>query len=183
VSDRILYVFTLTARKRRKPNPRYDGVLRTHRFYAEYYFLLADEDPAKPVLSEPAKPLIAFPAKYDAVLYSFAELVGGEEVYRRTVYLPSTKSNYVKRVIGFRNEVDFKRHLLFTLVASTLKKQEKLNTLQYIVANLNPIFVNILANIAIDRYRELSGYSARPYYILRVGRALKVLYWLDRGEA
>jgi len=183
VSDRILYVFTLTARKRRKPNPRYDGVLRTHRFYAEYYFLLSGEDPSKLVLSESEKPLIAFPAKYDAVLYSFAKEVGGEEICRRTVHLPSSKSGYVKRVIGFRNDVDFKRHLLFALTASTFKKQERLNTLQYIVANLNPIFVNILANIAIDRYREFSGYSARPYYILRVGMALKVLYWLDREGA
>ena len=183
MSDRMLYVFTLTARKRRKPNPRYDGILRTHRFYAEYYFLLAGEDPVKLTFSESEKPLIAFPAKYDAVLYSFAELVGGEEIYRRAVYLPSAKSSYVKRAIGFRNEVDFKRHLLFALTASTLRKPEKLNTLQWIVANLNPIFLNVLANIAIDRYREFSGYSARPYYILRVGMALKVLYWLDREGA
>jgi len=180
MSGRVLYVFTLSPRKRSKQDPRYDGVLRTHRFYAEYYYVLEGDDPAEVASGERSRPVVAFPARFDNVLFEFAKDVGGVVIAERRVYLKSVNQTYTRRVVGFTNEVDYRRHLLFALIAATMRKPERLAAAESLVLALNPVFVNMLTNIAVDRYRELAGQPARPYYILRVGRAVKVLYRLDR---
>jgi len=172
------YVFTFKAKRRSKPNPKYNGILKTHRFYIEYYTLLDGQDPEK---LENTEPKISFPVRFMETVLDFAKELEGEIVKIRKVKPPKAETSYKKPVVVLLSELTFRRHLLFTLVASTYRKPEKLNTLRNLVLNLNANFLNILTNMAMERYSELRN-SSNPawlWYMLRVGRAVKVLYRID----
>lgn len=175
------YVFTFTVKKRSRPNPRYEGVLRTHRFYIEYYSLLEDQEPTRIVGNN--KPRIAFPVRFTEMIVDFAKELGGRIVDVRRVKIPKMDVYYEKPIILLPNEVAFRRHLLFSLTVSTYRKVSvaRFNAVRNLLLTLNANLLNILARIALDRYRELkaSKSSVWHWYMLRVGRALKVLYKLD----
>ena len=177
MSTGFRYVFTFTAKRRSKPSYEYQGVLRTHKFYIKYYSLLDGQDPLKAVVDNKEK--IAFPARFTEFLVDFAEELGGEVVETRRVKIPGRDVYYDKPVVVLPNEVAFKRHLLLALTAATYNKpgEARLNTLRSLVLNMNANFLNILCDIAINRYRSQS--PARYWHMLRVGRAVKALYMLD----
>lgn len=178
--ERVEYFFTFRARKRSKPNPRYEGILKTHRFYIEYYSLLSGQTPIQ-LLVNNSEPRIVFPAKFTEALVSFAEELGGKIIEVRKVKPPRASTYYEKPVVVLPSEIAFRRHLLFSLVTSTYRKPEKLNMLRSLILNLNANFLNILTTIALERYSELRSRSDPTWhwYMMRVGRAVKVLYKLD----
>jgi len=175
------YVFTFKARKRARENLNYVGVLRTHRFYIEYYDLLDGESPLKVVTDRSYEPKIAFPVKFVESIVGFAEDLGGRVVKKRRVKLAKSNSYYEKPVVVLPSEIAFRRHLLFSLAVSTCGSLERLNTLRNLVLSLNANFLNVLTTMALDRYFEFKRGSglAWYWYMLRVGRALGVLYKLD----
>lgn len=175
------YAFTFRVKRRSKPNPRYDGILRTHRFYIEYYGLLSGQDPLKVLADEAVEPKVAFPARFTEAILDFAKEVGGKVVEARRVKPPRVDAYYERPIVVLPNEVAFRRHLLFSLTASTYRKPERLNALRSLVLDMNANFLNILTAMALDRYSGLRGESspAWPWYMMRVGRAVKVLYRLD----
>ncbi len=175
------YAFTFRVKRRGRPNPRYDGILRTHMFYIEYYGLLSGQDPVEALVNERAEPKVAFPARFTEVILDFAKDVGGKLVETRKIKPPRADAYYEKPIVVLPNEVAFRRHLLFSLTASTYRKPERLNALRNLVLDMNANFLNILTTMALDRYSDLRGESspAWPWYMMRVGRAVKVLYRLD----
>lgn len=162
------YYFTFKARKRGKPSEEYEGVLRNYRFYIEYYTQLGGE------------PRISFPVRFIKAILSFSGDLDGEAREVRRVRL-SDGGYYDKPVVVLPNEVSFRRHLLFSLTASTYRKPGRLGTLRNLVLSLNANFLNVLTNMAIERYAELraSGNPVWVWYVLRVGRAVKTLYRMD----
>jgi len=174
-------VFTFVAKRRSKPNPRYEGILRTHRFYIEYYSLLEGQEPTSAVRG--GEPRVAFPVRFTEVVASFAEELGGRVVEVRRVKVPRRDIYYEKPIVLLPNEVAFRRHLLFSLAVSTYLKASsaRFNALRNLLLTMNANLLNILTSIALDRYSELKAArsSAWHWHMLRVGRALKVLYNLD----
>jgi len=181
VSVRGSYVFTFAVRKRSRPNPKYEGILRTHRFYIEYYGLLEGQEPTEVVGNH--NPRIAFPVSLIEVIVDFARELGGSIVEVRKIKIPNMDVYYERPVILLPNEVAFRRHLLFALTLSTYRKvsEARFNAIKNLLLSMNATFLNILTSIALDRYNELraSQNPAWHWYMLRVGRALKVLYKLD----
>jgi len=175
------YVFTFSVKRRSKPNPRYEGILRTHRFYIRYYSLLSGQEPLKVVSSDVSEPKVSFPVRFLESILNFAKEVDGRILEVRKVKLPRANVYYEKPIVMLPNEIAFRRHLLFALTASTYRKPEKLNILRKLILTLNANFLNILTTIALDRYSELKNSSnpAWHWYMMRVGRAVKVLYRLD----
>jgi len=175
----ITHVFTFSARRRSKPNPSYTGILRTHRFYIKYYDVLGGQSPEKAVSEN--SPKISFPARFTEAMLDFAEELGGKVVEVRRVRPPGCKYSYEKPIVALPSEVAFRRHLLFSLTISTFRKPHKINAVKNLVLAINANFLNILPQIALERYSELksSGNSAWLWYVLRVGRAVKTLYKLD----
>jgi len=176
-----MYAFTFTVKKRSRPNPNYDGILRTHRFYIEYYSLLGDQNPVDAVKT--GKPNITFPVKFVELLIDFAKDLNGEVIHVKNVKIPRTELQYRKFFVGLPSELAFRRHLLFALTISTYRRESavRFNALKNLLLVMNANSLNILSAIALDRYSELKT-SHSPtwlWHVLRVGRALKVLYMLD----
>lgn len=178
MNDEFAYVFTIRAKRRKRPNYNYTGILRTHRYYVEYYSLLRGENPIKAVNGEPK---ISFPGRFIETLVNFAKDLDGKIVAVKRVKIPRKELYYEKPIVLLPDEIAFRRHMLFSITASTYRKAAKLNSLRELVLYINANFLNILTSIAIDRYNELirSSNPAWHWYMLRVGRALKVLYKLD----
>jgi len=175
------YAFTFSARKRSRPNPKYEGVLRTHRFYIEYYSLLDGQDPEKAVANN--EPRISFPVGFTELVIDYAKELGGSIIKTRKVNISNSDAYYVKPIVLLANEVAFRRHLLFSITVSTYMKASsaRFNAVRNLISSMNANLLNILTTMAIDRYNELKE-SHNPvwhWYMLRVGRAVKVLYKLD----
>lgn len=181
MSERGRYIFTFTAKKRRRPYYRYEGILRTHRFYIEYYSLLEGQEPIKTVGN--SEPRIAFPVKFTELVLDFARELDGGVIGVRKVKIPRRELYYEKPIVLLPNEIAFRRHLLFALTVSTYRKplEVRFNTLKNLLLTMNANLLNVLSTIALDRYNELrpSQTTAWHWYMLRVGRAVKVLYKLD----
>lgn len=179
--ERGKYVFTFIVRKRRRPNPRYEGILKTHRFYIEYYSLLEGQESAKVVAN--GEPRIAFPARFTELVIDFARELGGSVAGIKRVGVPKTGAYYEKPIVVLPNEVAFRRHLLYALTLSTYRKpsEARFNALRSLLLTMNANLLNILSTIALDRYSELksSQNTMWHWYMLRVGRTVKVLYKLD----
>ncbi|WP_148678889.1 hypothetical protein [Aeropyrum pernix] len=175
------YVFTFTARKRKKPYYRYEGILRTHRFYIEYYSLLEGQEPSRAAGNGEAR--IAFPVRFMELVLDFSRELGGETVEVRMSKIRGQNLYYEKPIVLLPNEVAFRRHLLFAVTVSTYKKplEARFNALRNLLLTMNANLINILSTIVMDRYRELKASSnpAWHWHMLRVGRAVKVLYKLD----
>jgi len=173
------YLFTIDAKRRSRLNPRYDGILRTHRFYIRYCSLLKGQSP-KDVL-ENSEPLIAFPVSFTEDILNFGFEVGGKLIHRVRMKSPRSRFSYNKPLILLPNEIAFRRHLLFSLTISTFKKPTKINTLRKFMLTINANFLNTMSQIAIDRYKDSkdSERRSRYWHVLRVGRSIKVLYRLD----
>ena len=175
------YVFSLTARRRKKPVEKYSGVLRTHRFYINYYILLESQEPSRAITDN--EPRVSFPVRFTEVLLDFARELGGSVVKSQKVKIRGESLYYEKPIVVLPNELAFRRHLLFALTASTYRKpsEAKLNTLRDLLLVMNANLLNVLSSMAIDRYKELRA-SQNPTWhwsMLRVGKAIKVLYKLD----
>ncbi|MGC8987816.1 hypothetical protein [Infirmifilum sp.] len=177
MSTGFSYAFTFVAKRRGRPNYEYQGVLSTHRLYIKYYSLLEGQDPLRAVVDNKEK--IAFPARFAELLVDFARDLGGEAVGTRRVKVPGRDVYYDKQVVVLPNEVAFKRHLLFALTAATYSNPNgaRLNALRSLILSMNANFLNILCDIAIDRYKSQN--PARYWHMMRVGRAVKALYMLD----
>jgi len=173
------YLFTIDAKRRSRLNPRYDGILKTHKFYIRYYSLLRGQNP-KNVL-ENGEPLIAFPVSFVEDILNFGFEVGGKLIHEVRMGLLNSKFSYNKPLILLPNEIAFRRHLLFSLIISTLKKPTKINTVRRLMLATNANFLNTMSQIAIDRYKDLKDSERRSWYwhLIRVGRSVKVLYRLD----
>ena len=174
------YVFTIDAKRRPRSNPRYNGILRTHRFYIRYHSLLKGQSP-KNVL-ENGEPLITFPVSFMENILNFGLEVGGKLIHGMRIRPSELKFSYSKPLILLPNEIAFRRHLLFSLTVSTLRKPTKINTLRKFMLTINANFLNTMSQIALDRYKDSRDSERRSWYwhILRVGRTIKVLYRLDR---
>jgi len=177
---KFTHAFTLFVKKRKKPNYNYTGILRTHRFYISYHDVFNDQSPEKAVSENNSK--IVFPVRFTEAILDFAKELGGEVVKVQKVTPPRCKYSYEKPIVALPSEVAFRRHLVFTLTISTYRKPTRINAVRNLVLNnLNAIFLNILSQMALERYSELRG-SENPawvWYVLRVGRAVKTLYKLD----
>jgi len=173
------YVFTFGVKKRSKPSPSYNGILRTHRFYISYYTIISGQTPEKAISEN--SPKISFPVRFTEAILDFAKELGGKVVEVRNVRPRGSRYSYEKPTVALPSEVAFRRHLLFSLTISTYRKPYRINTVRNLVLTLNANLLNILSQIALDRYSELknSGNTAWHWYILRVGRAVKTLYKLD----
>ena len=180
-SKNPLYTLTFTVRKRRRPYNRYNGVLRTHRFYIEYYRLLDGQEPLEVI--EKSEPLVAFPVRFKEFALEFARELGGEVIGNRRIEIGRSGFYYDKQVIVLPNEIAFRRHLLFTLTVSTYRTLGgvRFNSLKNILLTMNANLLNIMSTMVIDRYNEwrVTGKPMWMWYMLRVARALKVLYRLD----
>jgi len=176
------YVFTFKAKRRKRPNQRYNGILRSHRFYISYFSLLNSQDPIEVTSNKINEPKIEFPIRFMETLLRFAKDLGGKVLEVQRVKPPKSESHYEKPFVLLPNELAFRRHLLFALTASTYRKPGKLNTLKNLILNLNANFLNVLSSIALDRYFQFKNASnpSLYWYMYRVGRAIKVLYNLDR---
>lgn len=174
------YAFTFSVKKKRRPNKNYVGLLSTHNFYIHYYYVIPGENIKKAV--EESKPVIEFRVRFTELVKEFAKELGGQVIEEKKVPVPRTGSSYVRPIVFLPSEEAFRRHLLYTLVVSTFSNPgEKLNMARSIILGLNPYFVNLLSTIALDRYRELKEARSpvTQWYVLRVGRAINVLYKLD----
>ena len=71
-----------------------------------------------------------------------------------------------------------KRIALYVMVLATLERYDKELARRALItiSNLNPVFARIWFNIAVDRYRERKD---DVDWVLRVGRAIRILYGLD----
>ena len=173
------HVFTFNVKRRSKPNPNYTGILRTHRFYINYYDILSEQAPEKAISEN--TPKISFPVRFTEAILDFAKELGGEVVEVRNVRPPRCKYSYEKPTVALPSEIAFRRHLLFSLTISTYRKPHKINAVRNLVLTLNANFLNILSQIALERYNEVknAGNPIWIWYVLRVGRAVKTLYKLD----
>lgn len=175
------YVFSLTARRRKKPVEKYSGVLRTHRFYINYYTLLEGQEPSRAITDN--EPRVSFPVSFTEVLLDFARELGGDVVKSQRVKIRGEGLYYERPIVVLPNELAFRRHLLFALTTSTYRKpsEAKLNALRDLMLTMNANLLNVLSSIVIDRYKELktSQNPAWRWSMLRVGKAIKVLYKLD----
>jgi len=176
----VEYIFTFRVKRRKRVNPSYEGVLRYYRYYIDYLSLLRGQDPVKAGLGG-SEPLISFPIRFNEVLLDFAGELGGSIVDVRRIGLRRGELFYEKPFVSLPNEIAFRRHLLFSLTASTYRVPSRLNTLKKFVLGMNANFLNVLTTIALDRFKEVRGTSspAWHWYMFRVGRAVKVLYNLD----
>lgn len=175
----ITHAFTFSMKRRSKPNPNYTGILRTHRFYINYYDIFSGQTPEKAVSEN--SPRISFPVRFTEAILDFAKELGGKVVEVRNVRPPRCKYSYEKSTVTLPSEIAFRRHLLFSLTISTYRKPHKINAVRNLVLTLNANLLNVLSQIALDRYNELKGSksSVWHWYVLRVGRAVKTLYKLD----
>jgi len=166
-------------KRRGKPNPNYNGILRTHRFYISYYDVISGQTP-EGAISENS-PKISFPVRFTKAILDFAEELGGKVTEMHNVRPPRCEHSYERPTVTLPSEVAFRRHLLFSLTISTYRKPHKINAVRNLILTLNANLLNILTQIALDRYNELkgSGYPAWHWHVLRVGRSVKVLYKLD----
>jgi len=178
------YVFIFKAKKRSRPNPKYEGILRTHRFYIRYFTLIEGQDP-RTVITK-GEPKISFPVKYMEVVLDFAKELGGNIVGTRKIEIPKYKVSYETPIVVLPDEILFRRHLLFSLVISTYRKvsDAKFNSVRLLALTMNGNLLNILTTMALDRYFELRNAENNMrhvwhWYMMRVGRAVKVLYNLD----
>ena len=154
------YLFAVTAYRRSKPSHRFVGFLKTHGLRIRYYPMLNGEDPRSATSGDP---LISFPISYLSDVLAVARELGArtwEEGGLPWGILPS--------------EIALRRHVLFSLVASTMRKPDRLNTLRDLMLTRSYYFIDLMFNIAVDRYRE------GRWSMLRVARAIKALYGLDR---
>ena len=169
------YVFTLTPKPRKRPSSRYDGLLRRYRLYIEYYTLVRGESPVDAVGGEP---IVSFPASYVEALVSYAAQIGGRVAGTRRVILSRGRLHYEAPVVVLPSIIAFRRHLLYALTSSTFRSPARLGSLAGLITSLNPFFLEVLATIALNRYRGENG--AGDYWSMRrVGKALRVLYRLD----
>jgi len=181
MSNDHLYIFILKPHKKKRPNYKYEDLLRTHKFYIEYYHLLNNQNPLEVIGKE--NPKITFPASFTDVAVDFAKELKGETIGVKRIYLNSIKRSFKSPIVGLPRIEEFNRHLIFTLVLSTFRNTSpKINTLRYYISTANQTFISVLVDYTLKVYDDVKDKSDPTWYhkVLRVGRALKLLYGLHR---
>lgn len=163
---------------RRRPEPRYEGLLRTHRLRAEYYTLLEGEDPS--TVPDRRDPLILFPARYVEFSIDYSRQLGGVTAGVKRFRLRKG-SGYESPLIVLPGDIVFRRHLLYTLTLSTYRIPARAREarLRSIISSMNANMLNLLTNLLLDRYRSRNGTPTWYWRMYRVAKALKVLYRLE----
>jgi len=181
----IHYIFTILPKKRRRPNPNYEGILSQYHFRIHYFFVLPDEDPVKIVRAYRARKdvrdlIIEFPVQNHDDILKFAYEIGGIKVGEYCCRLQALKQRYVVDIVGFDSIEDYQRHLVFALSTSVLRSKTKVELLKARLLTSNQGFVKLLANLAEELYKDS---RRNPYWhntVLRVGRAVRMLYGLHK---
>ena len=154
------YLFVIRAYRRSRPSRRFNGFLRNHGLRIRYHSMLNSEDPR---VAAEREPIISFPISY------LPDVLGvAQELNARIWEVEGLPWGILP------SEIALRRHVLFSLVASTMRKPDRLNSLKYLILSRNYYFIDLMFNIALDRYRE------GRWPMLRVARAIKALYGLDR---
>jgi len=178
MSEGTHYIFVILPKKRRRPNIRYEGVMRHYYFRIYYYFMLPDQDPLKVIRAH--EPIMEFPIKNSDEILQFGYELGGAKVAEHRVRLQTIKQCYKADVIGFASAEKYHRHLAFALTASVLRSKTKVDILRAKLLTVNQGFVMLMANVAEELYKEYHGYSNWQNAVLRVGRAMKIIFGLHK---
>jgi len=177
-SGEFHYIFVILPEKRSKPNLKYEDVLRYYHFRIYYYFKLPDQDPIEVIRTR--DPVIDFPVNNSDEILRFGYELGGAKVAEYTKRLQAIKRHYTADVVGFISPEKYHRHLAFALTASVLRSKTKVDLLRGKILTANQGFVMLMANVAEELYKEYRGYPNWQHVVLRVGRAMKIIFGLHR---
>jgi len=172
------YIFVILPKKRRKPNDRYDGIMKHYYFRIYYYSMLPDQNPIEVIRTR--DPDIYFPVKNHDEILQFGYELGGSKVAERRSVLRAIKQRYKADVVGFVEAEKYHRHLAFALTASVLRSKTKIDLLKAELLTANQGLVMLMANLAEEFYKEYRGYPGWHNILLRTGRAIKILLGLDK---
>ena len=86
-------------------------------------------------------------------------------------------------VIVFPDRYSAMRHFLFSITYATVRSISKVERIREVVDGLNVNIAEPFYNTAILRYHELRKNSDPKWFwkVLRIGRAFKVMYLIDRA--
>jgi len=185
---------TFHFKKRSKPLHYYQSmVLRYYRPYLVYYKKMLRKEVIEelPKVEKPLEKsieekrvreeLIKIPVRGIDVIVSYAKNVEASIEYVPR-YLPKLGKIKEIPVMVFPNRYSAMRHLIFSLTYATLRSMEKVERLREIVNGLNINIIEPFYSTALFRYYELRNSSDLKWHwkVLRIGRAFKVMYMLDR---
>jgi len=178
MSGGVHYVFVILPKRRRRPNLKFEGLLERYYFRIYYYYTFPDEDPVE-VIKE-AKPTIVFPVINHDEILQFGYELGGKKVGEYRLMLKALKQEYVADVVGFEYVEDYHRHMTYALTASVIKSKNKVDLLRGIILTKNQGFITLMANLALELYKDYYGRLNWHNAVLRVGRAVRTLFGLGR---
>jgi len=193
INEKIVATFHF--KKRSKPLYYYQSeTLRYYRPYLVYYkkvprkealeVLPKIESSLKTVTRANCKEkeeLIKFPVRGMDLVVDYAKSLEADVEYVAR-YLPRLKRSERVPIMVFPDRYSAMRHLIFSITYATLRSAEKAERLRRVVNGLNISIIEPFYNTALFRYHELKSNGDTTWFwkVLRIGRAFKVMYMLDR---
>jgi len=189
--ERIIATFRFN--KRRFTYRYQSEILRYYRPYLVYYKKL----PSKEMLEKlpevegfsrneverktGREELIKIPVRGIDIVVNYAKNLNADIEYVMR-YLPKLGYSVKIPVIVFQDRYSAMRHLIFSLTYATLRSITKVEKLKEVINGLNINIIEPFYNTALFRYYELRSNGDPAWYwkVLRIGRAFKVMYMLDR---
>ncbi len=189
VEEKVIATFRF--KKRGKPRYYYQSeILCYYTPYLVYYRLVPREEnleklphllDSKDKKNEKNEELLMFPVRGIDAVVNYAKSLDAEITYRRR-YLPRLKKSVEVPTTIFLDRYSAMRHAIFSLTYATVRSVEKVEKIREVMNSLNINIIEPFYNTAILRYEELRGRADSGWYwkILRIGRAFKVMYMIDR---
>jgi len=171
--EKIHYIFLIVPKRRKTPDPKYEGVLHYYRFWIQYYLMQHDADPIKVIKT--CEPAIEFPTRNSDEILQFGYELGGVKVAEYYYKLRALGQQYKVDVVKFDSAEKYHIHLAFALVAAMTKFKTQVHLFKIKILTINKNIVELMANIGEEFYKDYRGYSNWHHDVLRVGRALKIL--------
>jgi len=186
VEERVTATFHF--KRRRKPKHYYQsGVLRYYTPYIAYYRIVPREENLEKLTQgfknkEERKELKMFPVRGLDLVVNYAKSLDAEISFKPR-YLPMVNRTEKIPVIVFQDRYSVMRHLMFSLTYATVRSIEKVEKIREVVNGLNVSILEPFYNTAVLRYRELreNGDPTWTWRVLRIGRAFKTMYLIDRA--
>jgi len=191
VEEKIVAV--ICYKKRSTPRYYYQSkVLRYYTPYIAYFRLLPTPENLKKAVDHlkaviqgkrrKGEELVVFSIRgVDAVL-NYAKSFDAEIQYFEQ-QLKKIKAVEKVPVIIFPDRYSAMRHFIYSITYATVRSISKVERIREIVDGLNVNIIEPFFNTAILRYRELVSNSDPKWYwkVLRIGRAFKVMYLIDKA--
>ncbi|RLE92005.1 MAG: hypothetical protein DRN04_11425 [Thermoprotei archaeon] len=185
-------VAVICYRKRRRPAYHYQSVaLRYYTPYIAYYRTIPSAENLeklvqhlKSVLQRRGKrgeELIMFPIRGVDAVVNYAKSLEAE-IYFFNQRLRKAGTERIP-VIVFPDRYSAMRHFIFSITYATVRSISKVERIRDVVSGLNVNIAEPFYNTAILRYHELrvSGDSGWFWKVLRIGKAFKVMYLIDKA--